>query len=59
MLQFVEPYSRTLFHMARKEGQFDVVVLIVYNQFKAFCISFNAQNMNGKTHFLETEFHNK
>ena len=29
--------------MARKEGQFDVVELMVNNQFKAFSINLNAQ----------------
>ena len=37
--------------MACKEGQFDVVELIVNDQFSAFSINFNAQHVNGKTHF--------
>ena len=37
--------------MARKEGQFDVVELMVNNQFKAFRINLNAQYVNGMTHF--------
>ena len=37
--------------MAYKEGQFDVVELIVNNQFKAFIINLNAQHVNGMTHF--------
>ena len=32
--------------MARKEGQFDVVELMVNNQFKAFRINLNAQYVN-------------
>ena len=37
--------------MACKEGQFDVVELMVNNQFKAFSINLKAQTVNGKTHF--------
>ena len=37
--------------MARKEGQFDVVELMVNNQFKAFSINLNARHVDGITHF--------
>ena len=37
--------------MTCKEGQFNVVELIVTNQFKAFSINLNAQHVNGMTHF--------
>ena len=37
--------------MACKEGQFDVVELIVNNQFKAFSIDLNTRHMNGMTPF--------
>ena len=37
-------YWKTLFHMACKEGQFDVD-----DQFKTFSINLNAQYMNGMT----------
>ena len=37
--------------MAGKEGQFDVVELIVNIQFKAFRINLNAQHVNGMNHF--------
>ena len=37
--------------MARKEGQFDVVELMVINQSKAFSINLNAQHVNGMTPF--------
>ena len=37
--------------MAYKEGQFDVVELMVTNQFKAFGINLNTQHVNGLTHF--------
>ena len=33
--------------MACKEGQFDVVELMVNEQFKTFSINLNAQHMNG------------
>ena len=33
---------KTPFHMAYKEGQFDVVELMVNNQSKPFCINLNA-----------------
>ena len=36
-------------HMSCKEGQFNVVELIVTNQFKAFSINLNAQHVNGMT----------
>ena len=36
----------TRFHMACKEGQFDVV-----DQFKTFSINLNAQHVNGMTPF--------
>ena len=37
--------------MACKEGQFDLVELIVYDQFKTSSINLNAQHMNGITPF--------
>ena len=37
--------------MACKEGQFDVVELMVNGQFKAFSINLNAQHVNGMTPF--------
>ena len=37
--------------MACKKGQFDVVEVMVTNQFKAFSINLNAQHVNGMTHF--------
>ena len=37
--------------MACKEGQFDVVELMVNYQFKTFSINFNAQHVNGMTPF--------
>ena len=37
--------------MACKEGQFDVVKLMVNDQFKTFGINFNAQHVNGMTPF--------
>ena len=37
--------------MAYKEGQFDVVELMVNNQFKALSINLNAPHMNGMTRF--------
>ena len=37
--------------MACKEGQFDVVELMVNKQFKAFSINLNAQHVNGMTPF--------
>ena len=36
--------------MACKEGQFDVVELIVNDQFKTFSIILNVQHVNGITH---------
>ena len=39
------------FHMACKEGQFDVVELMVNDQFKTFSINLNAQHVNGMTPF--------
>ena len=39
-------YWKTQFHMACKEGQFDVVEL-----FKTFSINLNAQHVNGMTPF--------
>ena len=36
--------------MPFKNGQFDVVELMVNNPFKAFSINLNAQHMNGMTH---------
>ena len=37
--------------MACKEGQFDVVELMVNHQFKTFSINLNAQHVNGMTPF--------
>ena len=37
--------------MACKEGQFDVVELIVNDKFKTFSINLNAQHLNGMTPF--------
>ena len=37
--------------MACKEGQFDVVKLMVNDQFKTFSINLNAQHVNGMTPF--------
>ena len=37
--------------MACKEGQFDVVELMVNGQFKAFSINLNAQHVNEMTPF--------
>ena len=37
--------------MACKKGQFDVVELMVNDQFKAFSINLNAQHVNGMTPF--------
>ena len=37
--------------MACKEGQFDVVELMVNDQFKTFSINLNAQQVNGMTPF--------
>ena len=37
--------------MACKEGQFDVVKLMVNDQFKTFSITLNAQHVNGMTSF--------
>ena len=37
--------------MAYKEGQFDVVELMVNNQFRAFSINLNTQHVNGMTPF--------
>ena len=44
-------YWKTRFHMACKEGQFDVVELMVNDQFKTFSINLNAQHVNGMTPF--------
>ena len=38
--------------MACKEGQFDVVELMVNDQFKTFSINLNAQHVNGMTSFV-------
>ena len=40
---------KTRFHMIYKEGQFDVIELMV--KFKAFNINLNAQHVNGMTPF--------
>ena len=37
--------------MACKEGQFNVVELMVNDQFKSFSINLNTQHANGMTHF--------
>ena len=37
--------------LACKEGQFDVVELMVNDQFKTFSINLNAQHVNGMTPF--------
>ena len=37
--------------MAYKAGQFDVVELMVNDQFKTFSINLNAQHVNGMTPF--------
>ena len=37
--------------MACKEGQFDVVELMVNDHFKIFSINLNAQHVNGMTPF--------
>ena len=37
--------------MACKEGQFDVVELVINDQFKTFSINLNAQHVNGMTPF--------
>ena len=37
--------------MACKEGQFDVVEMMVNDQFKTFSINLNAPNVNGMTPF--------
>ena len=37
--------------MAYKVGQFDVVELMVNDQFKTFSINLNAQHVNGMTPF--------
>ena len=37
--------------MACKEGQFDVVELMVNDQFKTFSINLNTQHVNGMTPF--------
>ena len=43
---------KTRFHMACKEGQFDVVFkLMVNDPFKIFGINLNAQHLNGMTPF--------
>ena len=43
--------------MACKEGQFDVVELMVNDQFKTFSINLNAQHVNGMT--LQSIFSDK
>ena len=37
--------------MACKEGQFDVVELVINDQFKTFSINLNTQHVNGMTPF--------
>ena len=37
--------------MANKVGQFDVVELMVNDQFKTFSVNLNAQHVNGLTPF--------
>ena len=39
-------YRKTPFHMACKEGQFDVVELVVNDKLKTFGIHLNAQHVN-------------
>ena len=41
--------------MACKEGQFDVVKLMINDQFKLFGINLNAQHVNGMTPLDLTE----
>ena len=43
----------TLFNMSCKEGQFNVVELMVTNQLNAFSINLNAKHVNGMTLELE------
>ena len=43
--------KRARFHMPCKKGQFDVVELMVNDQFKTFSINLNAQYVNGMTPF--------
>ena len=51
---------KTLFHMACKEGQFDVVELMANDQFKTFSINLYAQHANGMTPFdVGAKFDNK
>ena len=38
--------------MACKEGQFDVVEMILNEQLKTFSITLNAQHVNGMTPFV-------
>ena len=48
--------------MACKEGQFDVLKLMVNDQFKTFSINLNAQHVNGMTPFdlaLENFIHER
>ena len=42
---------KTRFHMACKEGQFDVAELMVNDQFKTFSINLNTQHVTGMTPF--------
>ena len=44
-------WCKPLFHVACKEGQFDVVELMVNDQFKTFGLNLNAQHVNGMTPF--------
>ena len=44
-------YLITPFHIVCKEGQFDAVILMVNNQFKAFGIKLNILQVNGMTQF--------
>ena len=37
--------------MVCKKGQYDVIELMLNDQFKAFSINLNAQHVNGMTHF--------
>ena len=43
--------GNTPFHVACKEGQFDVVELMQNNKFKAFSINLNAHYVIGTTHY--------
>ena len=44
--------GNTPFHMACKDGQFDVVELMASDQFKTFSINSNAQHVIGMTPYV-------